>query len=99
MFDYLCRQGLRGSVLCFAVTEQKQCGEMLTGLPINFIDTVLKTEPEALVIVAVAEKNQRPMLERLKRQGFNHILRMDGECLELLRQSELSNGGPWRYEL
>lgn len=84
VFEFLGRQGMQKKVRCFAVTEQTEDKVTIEGLPVKAIDAVLKETPEIFVIVAVAEKNQRPMLEKLRRQKKCHVLRIDREWMELL---------------
>lgn len=69
VYAYLCKLGLQDIVEGFVVSEETET--------IRSINSVTESKEQILLIVAVAENWQLPMLRKAKKLGFVKILRTD----------------------
>lgn len=69
VYAYLCKLGLRDVIEGFVVSEGTET--------LRSINSVTELKNKVLLIVAVAESKQLPMLRKAKKLGFSKILRVD----------------------
>lgn len=85
VLGFLKKQKLRDRVVCFAVTEKKALPEKMEDIPVCRLEELLAWRENVLVIVAVAEKKQREILQNLRKNGFYKSVRVDDDFSALIR--------------
>lgn len=80
VYSYLCKLGLQNQFQGFVVSEAAE--------GVRSIESVTDDKEQILLIVAVTENKQMPMLKKAEKLGFTKIIRVDGWLRDRMKQME-----------
>ncbi|MHA7967366.1 glycosyltransferase [Paenibacillus sp. CAU 1782] len=83
VMQYLVDEKKSSRTLCFAVSSPESPLDIM-GLPVKAIDTLASFKEDYVVLVAIKERDQYEVFQRLSYLGFKHIIPVDATLMRAL---------------
>lgn len=87
VWNFMKIQGWQKKVIGFAVTNENNQLNSIDGKKVCEIEKYITMRNETLIVVAVKEKSQQFILDKLKKLQFLNVIRVDCYFIELMKES------------